>query len=152
MFVTRVLGDCPSCGANDAYGNVSVGAYVLRGCKRCDYEASVWLPEIRKKFIYLDQFFFSGAMRGKDPRFQAAAERVKRVCHLQLLVAPYSSVHEDEAQQWRGHLGMTNDQLVEFIKAAARGAEFEKDYAVEHAQVFKAWDAFLNGSARQVHI
>lgn len=145
MLVTRVLGDCPGCGAKDAYGNVSVGDDVLRGCERCSYEAHVWLPEIRKKVIYLDQFFFSGSMRGKDSRFQAASERVKRACHFQLLVAPYSSVHEDEAQQWRGHLGMTNDQLVEFIKETARGAEFEKDYAVEHAQVFKAWEAFLDG-------
>ncbi len=145
MLVTRVLGDCPGCGAKDSYGNVSVHEHVLRGCKHCRYQSMVWLPEIRKKVIYLDQFFFSHAMRGKDMRFKDAAERVKRMCHLQLLVAPYSSVHEDETHQWRGHDGMTNDELMEFIKATSRGSEFEKDYSVERTQVLKAWEAFLNG-------
>lgn len=145
MLVTRVVGDCPGCGAKDSFGNVSVHEYVLRGCKHCQYQSVVWLPEIRKKVIYLDQFFFSGALRGKDPRFKVAAERVKRMCRLQLLVAPYSSVHEDETHQWRGHEGMTNDQLMEFVKATSRGAEFEKDYNVERTQVLKAWEAFLKG-------
>ncbi len=143
MLVTRVLGNCPGCGAKDSFGNISVREYVLRGCKHCRYQSMVWLPEIRKKVIYLDQFFFSGALRGKDPRFKIAAERVKRMCHLQLLVAPYSSVHEDETHQWRGHEGMTNDQLMEFIKATSRGSEFEKGYSVERTQVLKSWESFL---------
>ena len=145
MLVTRVLGDCPGCGAKDSFGNVSVHEHVLRGCKYCQYETVVWLPKIRKKVIYLDQFFFSGALRGNDPRFKVAVERVKRMCSLQLLVAPYSSVHEDETHQWRGHEGMTNDQPMEFIKATSRGAEFEKDYKVERTQVLKAWETFLKG-------
>jgi hypothetical protein len=145
MLVTRVLGDCPGCGAKNSFGNVSVHDHVLRGCKHCRYQSMVWLPEIRKRVIYLDQFFFSGAMRGNDPRFKEAAERVKRMCHLQLLVAPFSSVHEDEAHQWRGHDGMTGPQLMDFIKATSRGAEFEKAYNVEHSQVYKAWEAFLKG-------
>ncbi len=139
MLVTRVLGDCPGCGAKGSFGNVSVHEYVLRGCTHCQYQSMVWLPEIRKKVIYLDQFFFSGALRGNDPRFKVAAERVRQMCHLQLLVAPYSSVHEDETHQWRSH----EDQLMEFIKATSRGAEFEKDYKVERTQVLKAWEAFL---------
>jgi hypothetical protein len=145
MLVTKVLGDCPGCGAKDRFGNVSVHEHVLRGCKQCQYQSMVWLPEIRKKVIYLDQFFFSGALRGKDSRFKVAAERVKRMSRLQLLVAPYSSVHEDETHQWRGYEGMTKDQLMEFIKATSHGAEFEKDYNVERTQVLKAWEAFLKG-------
>jgi len=129
----------------DSFGNVSVREYVLRGCKRCRYQAQVWLPEIHKNVIYLDQFFFSGALRGNDQRFKQATERVKHMCHLQLLVAPYSSVHEDETHQWRGYGGMTNEQLMEFIKATSRGSEFMKDYSVERTQVLKAWKAFLNG-------
>lgn len=34
---------------------------------------------------------------------------------------------------------------MDFIKATSRGAEFEKDYNVERAQVLKAWEAFLKG-------
>ena len=56
-------------------------------------------------------------------------------------MAPYSSVHEDEIHQWRGYKDKSHDQLMEFIKATARGAEFEKAYDVERTQVLKTWGA-----------
>jgi hypothetical protein len=144
MLVVRVIGDCPGCGARNCYGNVAVSDYILRGCKHCTYQSKVWLPEIKKRVIYLDQFFFSHAFRGGDQRFLAAAERVERMSHRQLLIAPYSSVHEDETHQWRGYKDKTREQLMEFIKVTARGAEFEKDYSVERTQILKAWRAFLD--------
>lgn len=144
MLVSRILGDCPACKSRASFGNVSVrGDYVLRGCTRCSYRIEVWLPQIHKKVVYLDQFFFSGAFRGEDERFVEAAERVKRAAHLQLLVAPYSSVHEDEAHQWRGYKDFSNIDLMQFIKSASRGVEFHRDYDVERAQITKAWEAFL---------
>lgn len=143
MLVTHVIGDCPGCGAKNSYGNVSVHDHVLRGCFHCKYESLIWLPNIQKKVIYLDQFFFSGSFRGGDARFLTAVERVKRMSHLQLLVAPYSSVHEDETHQWRGYQDKSHEQLMEFIKATAHCAEFNKAYDVERKQVLKAWGAFL---------
>lgn len=146
MLVTRILGNCPACKGKDTFGNVAVqGDHVLRGCRACSYRATVWLPEIRKKVLYLDQFFFSHAFRGGDQRFLAAIERVTRVCHLQLLVAPYSSVHEDETHQWRGHKDRTHAQLMDFIKLTARGMQFERSYRIESAQVLKAFAAYLKG-------
>jgi hypothetical protein len=77
MLVTRVLGDCPECGGKNSFGNVSVrGDHVLRGCKSCKYNTTVWLPKVRKKIIYLDQFFFSSAFREGYPRFVEAAQRI----------------------------------------------------------------------------
>ena len=40
---------------------------------------------------------------------------------------------------------MTSTQLMEFIKATSRGAEFERAYNVEHSQIHKAWETFLKG-------
>ena len=135
-IVSYVLGDCVGCDAKNSFGNISIhDNYVRRGCKQCRYESTAWLPEIRKKVLYLDQCFFSGAFGGGDQRFVDAVERVKQVAHLQLLLVPYSSVHEDETQQWRGYNELTHTDLLEFIKATARGAEFEKDYSVERTQV-----------------
>jgi hypothetical protein len=146
VLVTRVLGNCPGCKGNDCYGNVAVqGDHVLRGCKQCRFSDLIPLPGIRKKIIYLDQFFFSGAFRGGDQRFVKAAEIVKRMTHLQLLVSPYSSVHEDETYQWRGHSGKGHKQLMEFIKATSRGMEFKPAYEVEDTQLMKAFQAYLEG-------
>ena len=140
-MVTYVLGDCPGCKSQNTFGNVDVyGHYVYRGCKRCRYKEHVDLPPLRKKVVYLDQFFFSGAFRGGDARFIAAAERISRLASLQLLVTPFSSIHEDETHQWE-----KRQELFEFIKTTARGHEFEASYEVERTQIVKAFKAWLAG-------
>ena len=147
MLVTRILGDCPGCGGKQRFGNVTVrGNYVFRGCMSCKYSTKVWLPEIRKKIVYLDQFFFSSAFRERDSRFVEAAENIRHISGLQLLVAPFSSVHEDETHQWRGYGGKNKDDLMEFIKATSRGHEFEPAYDVEQRQIVRAFKAFLAGN------
>lgn len=144
MLVTRVLGDCPSCGGKQRFGNVSVGQNsVLRGCMSCTYRTRVWLPDIRKKIIYLDQFFFSSAFREHDARFVEAAQLIRHLSELQLLVAPFSSVHEEETHQWQGHGGRNKDDLMEFIKATSRGHEFNPAYEVERTQIVRAFRVFL---------
>ncbi len=144
MLVTRVLGDCPGCGGKGRFRNVSVrGDHVLRGCMNCKYSTSVWLPEVRKQIVYLDQFFFSSAFRARESRFVEAARQIRHVSDLQLLVAPFSSVHEEETHQWRGYGGKNKEDLMEFIKATSRGHEFEPAYDVERTQIIRAFQAFL---------
>lgn len=120
---------------------------VMRGCKSCKYRATVWLPEIRKKILYLDQFFFSNAFKELDPRFVEAAQHIRHVSNLQLLVAPFSSVHEDETHQWRGYNNKNKEDLMGFIKATSRGHEFMPDYDVEQTQIVRAFCAFLAGES-----
>lgn len=146
MLVTRVLGDCPGCGEKDRFGNVSVRAdQVLRGCMSCKYSTTVWLPEVRKKILYLDQFFFSSAFRARDPRFVMAVERIRQISALQLLVVPFSNIHKDETHQWRGHGGKNREDLMEFIEATSRGHEFKPAYDVEQTQIATAFRASLAG-------
>jgi len=110
----------------------------LRGCGRCRYNERIPLPPLRKKIVYLDQCFFSGAFRGNDERFVSAAARISHAAHQQLVVAPFSSVHEDETHQWeRRH------ELEEFIKATSRGHEFTPAYDVEQTQIRKGFQAWL---------
>ncbi|HET9819042.1 MAG TPA: hypothetical protein VFP92_07765 [Rhodanobacteraceae bacterium] len=123
--------------------------HVLRGCKACPYSQRIPLPNLSKKIIYLDQFFFSAAFREKDDRFIAAATLIKRATAHQLLLAPYSSVHEDETHQWRGFNGQTKDDLMEFIKATSRGHDFEPAYRIEHDQVLDAFQSFCDGKSSE---
>jgi hypothetical protein len=148
VLITRILGDCPECGGKKLFGNVFVrGNHVLRGCTSCKYRTKVWLPKIQKKILYLDQFFFSSAFRERDPRFVKAAQRIRQVSALQLLVAPFSSIHEDETYQWRGYDDKNKEDLMEFIKTTARGHEFEPAYDVERTQILRAFRAFLAGKS-----
>ncbi|WP_115687639.1 hypothetical protein [Cupriavidus taiwanensis] len=100
---------------------------------------------MHKKTVYLDQSFFSGAFRERDPRFVRAAAKVRDATQQQLLVAPYSSLHEDETHQWRGHDGKLPADLMDFIKRTSSGHEFEPDYDIERVQILKAFQAFLSG-------
>lgn len=138
-IVTYVLSDCPGCGRKASFGNVDVfgGAHVFRGCKACNYKERIPLPKLKKKVVYLDQFFFSHAFRGQEPRFLDAVARIKTASSLQLLVAPYSSIHEDETHLWSGR-----DELFPFIKAVSRGHTFRYAQDVHRFQLlraFKAW-------------
>lgn len=143
MWVTRVLGNCPGCGAIKKFGNVSVReSYVLRGCSSCQYSEHIPLPPLRKKVLYLDQFFFSHSFLEKDRRFVDAAQQISKISADQLLVVPYSSVHEDEAHQWLGYRGMDKEDLVKFIKSTSRGHGFEPVYEVERSQMARAFQSF----------
>ena len=153
MLVTRVLGDCPGCGGTNRFGNVSIrGDHILRGCMSCKYRTTVSLPEIRKRIVYLDQFFFSSAFRGGDQRFVDAAQRITQLSAMQLLVVPFSSIHEDETHQWRGYDGNNKEDLLEFIKATSRGYEFEPAYNVEESQIIRAFQAFLAGRSSEFEL
>lgn len=147
-LVTYVLGDCPGCKTPNTFGNVDVyGHYVYRGCKRCRYKEHVNLPPLRKKIVYLDQFFFSGAFRGGDARFIPAVQRISQLASLQLLVVPFSSIHEDETHQWE-----KRNELYQFIKATARGHEFQAAYEVEQTQIIKAFKAWLDGKSAEYEL
>lgn len=144
MLVTHVIGDCPECGGKGRFGNVFVsGNRILRGCMSCKYSTTILLPELRKKILYLDQFFFSSAFRENDLRFVKAAKQIRHISALQLLVAPFSSIHEFETHQWRGYGGKNKKDLMDFIKATSRGHKFEPAYDVERTQIVRAFKAFL---------
>jgi len=148
MLVVRVIGDCPGCGGKQQFGNVSVKSdYILRGCKSCKYRENIQLPIVKKKIIYLDQFFFSHAFREREKKFVEAAELISHIAGLQLLAAPFSSIHEDETHQWRGYGDKNKDDLMEFIKSTSRGHEFKPNYEIERTQIVRAFIAFCSNSA-----
>lgn len=140
--VTIVFGDCPGCGAKDKFGNIEIldGKNIWRGCKACRYIEYHPLPAIKKKILYLDQFFFSHAFRAQDSRFVEASKKIEKLASLQLLVAPFSSIHEDETHQWEGRT-----ELFKFIKNTARGHKFSYAPNVDQTQIIRAFQSWLIG-------
>lgn len=145
MLITRFLNQpCPQCGVKGKYGNVNVGGNILnRGCNNCGQWFRLPLPDIRKKVIYLDQFFLSHAFRHQENPFVDAANRIKDMAARQLIVCPYSSVHTDETHLWRHE---QREELYEFIKHTARGYKFNEAYEIKQDQMHRAFDAFRSGA------
>jgi hypothetical protein len=100
---------CPKCGVGE-YGVLRVGdTRCQRRCRACWHTAAVYLPEIKKKIVYIDQFAFSNIMKFLSPEVKgherAAAEPFWKqlfetlgvVCGLQLMVCPDSREHQHES-------------------------------------------------------
>ncbi len=142
MLVTRDLGQCPDCG-HGRYGNVDVyGDHVLRGCEHCRMSERVWLPPLRKKVLYLDQPFFSGAFRGgeRNRHYVELADHIQRAASAQLVTIPRSSIHDYETRLWQ-----RGDELLEFIKRTSRGHTFERAYNIERRQILTGFSRWLDG-------
>lgn len=142
-LVSYKLGDCQGCGGVNTFGNLDVYEdHVLRGCTRCQHKLRVRLPPLRKKILYLDQYFLSEAFKAKDQRFVQAALKIGELAARQLLTVPYSTVHEQETHQWVRH-----GEMFPFLKATSRGHQFAAAYDVERVQLEKAIDAYFRGDS-----
>lgn len=142
-LVSYIIGACPSCGTPESYGNVMVGGNTLsRGCLCCKHWDRIPLPALQKKIVYLDQFFFSHAFRGKHRMFVEAQERITELALAQQIVAPYSNLHEDETELWTE---AQRAPLLKFIKQTSLGHKFRYEYEVKDRQMHRAFEAFLAG-------
>ena len=134
---------CPKCGQRGKYGRVHVtGNRLLRGCNACGHKEFVPLPRLRKRVIYLDQHFLSHAFRRKIQPFVDAANKIQYLAAKQMVVCPWSEVHEIESHIW----GDTRAaDLWKFIKRSARGRQFHPPTDVRCNQIRRLFALFNNG-------
>lgn len=146
-LVSHILSDCPKCGRKDGFGNVSVSNNFLnRGCLSCKYWVEIPLPDLDKKIIYLDQYFFSHAFRGNEQIFIEAKDKIQNLALEQLIVAPYSNFHEDESSLFNSD---NRENLIAFIKQTSGGHQFLSENKVRVNQICRAFTSFLAKSTLQ---
>lgn len=145
MLLTYVLNQkCPNCGKEGKFGNVNItGDTLNRGCNFCGKWNNIPLPLLKKKIIYLDQFFLSHAFRNNEQPFVEAVERIEQLASRQILVCPYSRIHTEETHLWRHD---EQNKLYEFIKQTARGHEFKPAYSIKENQLVNSFSNFLQGN------
>lgn len=133
--VIYVLGDCPSCGSKNAFGNVDVcKTYVYQGCKRCQYSERLNLPQLRKKILYLDQFFFSRAFNGGERLFIELIRNLKQQVVTGLI---------DQFDGWRkSHSSFEADLQLEYEAVGKKYIDFYRDYIICIAKC--DYDAIIN--------
>jgi hypothetical protein len=144
----RVLDEaCPQCGRTGSYRNIGVGRNSLRRrCDSCKALVRIELPPTRKRVLYLDQFFLSNAFKNSDQRYLAAASAITSLVQDQLLVCPWSDVHELETKLWPSD---RQQSLWSFIKRSAAGHKFSTQLQVHSQQLHRAFTSFCaNGSKR----
>jgi len=141
MIISRVLGDCPQCGAKDSFGICMVtGKQVLKGCRECNHQLRQDLPALNKRVFYLDQCFLSSMFRRDDNRIVEVGRLINKLAHLQQIVSPFSDVHETESLQW---IPDKRDELFQFIKQTARGHRFKMESEVKTVQMYRSVQQYL---------
>lgn len=85
------------------------GQSYTRRCKECLHTQTWPLPIPVKKLLYLDQFFVSNVAKLRDPKlptakrqrldvfYEQVANKIERLCQLQAITCPQSSLHENES-------------------------------------------------------
>ena len=80
-----------------------------RRCRACWHTDTVYLPELKKTIVYVDQFAFSNIMKflspevkgheraTAEPFWKELFETLGVVCHLQLVACPDSREHQHES-------------------------------------------------------
>lgn len=103
MFINPPFKTCPKCKKKE-FGVLMISNYqYTRRCRECRYDQTYKLPRLKKKIIYIDQFAISDMMKsinpktGKlnkvDPFFKELYIKLDRLCKLQLIVCPESTIH-----------------------------------------------------------
>ena len=108
-FIITPYRRCPKCDAEE-FGVLSVSdTRCERRCRACFHRGTVYLPEIRKKIIYIDQFVFSTFVKILDfdidgheratsePFWKQLFEILSVVRHIQLVACPDSREHQQES-------------------------------------------------------
>lgn len=108
-FIMGPFLTCPKCGASE-FGVLSVrDTRCERRCRACWFTGTVYLPELKKKVVYIDQFAISNIMKVLSPEAKGHERTASEplwselfgilsvVCGLQLVVCPDSSEHERES-------------------------------------------------------
>lgn len=143
---------CPKCGVEE-YGVLSVSdTRCERRCRACWYTDTVYLPEIKKKIVYIDQSAFSNIMKflspeakghertTAEPFWKELFEILGVVCHLQLVACPDSREH-----QYESLTSPFYNSLKRTYEHFSGGVSFHDAETIRIRQIAKIAKAWLRG-------
>ena len=154
-FVSEPYKKCPKCG-KPTFGVTlhTGGGNYSRECTSCWHTENYNLPEIKKKVIYLDQFFISNIAKALDPDARSHAkvltnpfwEEVYRKLDVlskqNLISCPDSSFHTDESLMSGDP---PYDTLKEVYEHLSQGCTFFDHNTITRFQTISHFQNYLNG-------
>lgn len=157
---------CPNCG-KESFGILMICNYhYCRRCKECFFPrrtespAIYPLPQLDKKIIYLDQFAISNMMKALNPQtnaFQKGTidkfwirlfERVDSLCKLQLIVCPYSDIHEEESFLFSDFY----ESLKQMYRLLSHNLSFYDFNYIERCQIYESAKSWIFGKDNKFNI
>ena len=139
-----IVKKCPYCG-NKAFRRLDIFRnHILWKCKLCTKTEREKLFPIQKKIIYLDQFAYSlilkNSQKNKRGKWQKLGDKIKDLVEDQIIVCPYSTVHERETEFYKTYY----DEITELYRKFSLGIEFKHPFYIEKYQLYHSLKNFLN--------
>lgn len=156
MFISKPFMVCPKCRKRE-FGVLSIHSHhYVRRCRECRYDKSFQLPPLSKKIIYLDQFAISDMMKALNPKTKAYKkgkidlfwktlfEKLDRLCKLQLIVCPDSSIHRQESL-----VSPFYKALKRLYEQLSHGLTFYDVGTIKRFQVDEAFEQWIGNKQRK---
>lgn len=136
--------NCGHCKNSKTVEKIISNNYLKCICAFCGYSYELSLLDITKKVIYLDQNIFSTAYnickKGKKNSFDSIIERLYILAKKQLIICPYSDLHDIESHQ----MSEDGKKLFIKIKEISRGKRFHLMDKIKEQQIIRAFESFLD--------
>ena len=128
----REATDCPVCRSSDAFQpKGAFGQYWMKRCTACGHCKNWRLPKITKTIIYLDQFVISNMVKAKQRIWTELHTKLSTLAGLQLVVCPYSDIHQDESLLSHA----LRDELKEMYRSFGGDNRFRETHDIEQSQL-----------------
>ena len=156
-FVSKPFISCPKCKRENQFGVLMINrnSYVRR-CNNCMYSESYELPTLKKKVIYLDQMAISNMMnainssssvKGDLAKWKLLFEKLDRLVKLQLIICPYSPIHEEESV-----VTTVYEDLRRMYQHLSNGVSFYNTEVVIRFQLYVAFMKWLNKKVEDITV
>ena len=156
MFITKPYSLCSNCGTNNLWVLVMGRSrwYCEQRCRKCFHKTGFDLPEIKKKIIYLDQFAISKMMKAINENHPSNSKdeliiwreifnKIDTLLHFQLIICPYSALHEDESILANKNYTHDYQSLKSMYKHLAQWKHFPHTEEIERVQYFNGFKKYL---------
>ncbi len=154
-FIHPPFHNCPYCGAQKTFGRISVGdEHYIRECKSCGKRKRIRLPPLKKRVIYLDQWFLSDLTKLDDSRFdrskfrqhqrffEEANDLLHDLVRLKLVICPASPIHFRESIR---SAKVAPKRVLAVLKDLSCGIVLKDPDQVLCHQVEQALDCWISG-------
>jgi hypothetical protein len=128
--------------------------YCEQRCRSCFHSSGFDLPDIKKKIVYLDQFAISKMMKAINIDHPSNQKEelclwkdvfnlVDKLLHYQLIICPYSTLHEDESILANKNYTQDFQSLKKMYKHIWQWKYFPHTEEIERIQYYNWFKNFL---------
>lgn len=162
IFIKPPFYKCPKCNTKNLWILAISSRFCSQKCRNCFYDDWFSLPEIKKEVIYLDQFAVSNFMKCLNKRhpsywnkwlniWREIYEKIDTLLHYQLIICPYSSIHEEESVLTNKTYTQAYWVLRSMYNHLGYWNKFPHQESIKRDQFYSAFQDYITGNKSKIN-